>query len=264
MLNTAIQAALRAGKILNKKFNKLAHVKYKMKSCREIVTEADLAAEKIILDLIRKKYPEHRILSEEVGEINGKFFKVEKSDYLWLIDPLDGTTNFSIKNPLFNVSIGLAYKGEMILGVIYAPCTDELFTAQKGRGSYLNGKQIKVSQKSKVRNSILLAASGRRKIDDKKMIELYSYFKLKTRNFRQFGSAALELAFVAAGRVEGMIVVGCSPWDMAAGALIIKEAGGKVTNFAGASWNIKDKNLLACGPKIHPNVLKVLRRLKIE
>lgn len=205
----AVQAAKKAGKILYGRFNKFDRGNIKLKSSHEMLTKSDLISNKEIIKIIRRNFPDHEILSEEGG--GGK----EKSDYLWVVDPLDGTTNFSMHNPLWAVSIGVAYKKKIILGVIFAPCLNEIYLVEINKGAYRNGKKIKVSgiDKRKVLNTFC-HGNGDKNI--KRAVKYYSRQKLSNFDCRQLGSASLELAFVACGRTESIVIPGNRSWDVAA------------------------------------------------
>ena len=252
----AIYAAKRAGDWLWKNFLSLHRAKARFKSRHEIVTHQDQEAEKIILTIIQKNFPDHRYLSEEKG-----YSKIKKSDYLWIVDPLDGTTNFSIKNPLFGVLIALAKKEEIVLGVNYIPFSQELFWAEKGKGAFLNNRRIHVSNVRKIEKAFLTYCHSYKPHHIKRAIHAYQIFKLKTYDIRQLGSSAVEFAWVASGRTEMIMVPGANLWDVAAGALLVKEAGGKVTDFKGAGWNLQSKDILASNGKIHSEVLRTLKRI---
>lgn len=250
-------AAKKAGQYLFQNFLKIyRQSNFKFKSDHEIVTRFDLGAEKIILQEIRKNFPTHDILSEEAG-----FCDFAGKDFLWIIDPLDGTTNFSIKNPLFAVSIALAYQGEIILGVVFVPFLSELFTAQKGKGAYLNGKKIFVSRTNKIEKSFLTYCHSYKKKHIRRAVEIYRIFKLKSYDIRQLGSAAIEFAWVAKGLTETIMIPGANPWDVAAGCLLVREAGGRVTDFQNKEWGLKSKDIVASNGKIHKQLLKVLKKI---
>jgi len=248
-LQLAKSAARQAGKELKKLFYS-RQFSTKLKSKHEIITTADKIAEKLIISKIKKHFPDHDILSEEAGA------KKNGSDYLWIIDPMDGTTNFFMHNPIFSVSIGLAYKGKIILGVIYAPILDELYIAEKGKGAFCNNKRIKVSTRDKIEDSFLTFCHGNKEANIKQAIKIYNKLKLKARDFRQLGSAAIELAYVARGITECIMIPGILSWDAAAGILLVREAGGKVTDFAGKEWDLGSRDLLASNEKLHNLLLK--------
>lgn len=257
----AILAAQKAGAHLLKEF-KRGSKSFALKSSHEIVTQADKQAEKIILALLKKHTPQFQILSEESG------LHSHKSSWLWVVDPLDGTTNFRVHNPLFSVSIALYYKGNPQLGVVYAPYLNELFVAEKGKGATLNSKPVHVSKTSQLKKSFLTYCYGTHPKHMRMAVELYRYFKMKSVDMRQMGSAAIELAWVASGRTESIVIPGTHPWDAAAGVLLVTEAGGKTTDFRGQPWRFVDKksgkisfnaDLLATNSKIHSKILQHLK-----
>ncbi len=250
--NIAVKIAKKTGKELLKDFNKFERSKIKLKSHHEILTHADLKSEKMIIREIKKNFPNHQILSEESGDNN------KKSDYLWIIDPIDGTTNFSIHNPLWAISVGLAYKGEIVLGVVYAPALDEMFFVEKNKGAFLNGKKIKVSN-IKTGKIINAYCHGNRERDIKRALNYYRTQKLNELDCRQLGSASIELAYVAAGRIESIVIPGAHPWDVASGILLVREAGGKVTDFQGKKWTLNSYDMAASNGKVHSGILKVLK-----
>ncbi|MBU1037159.1 inositol monophosphatase [Patescibacteria group bacterium] len=249
----AKKVALEAGQLLKKNFNSFDRSKgYKMKSKRQIQTWLDRAAEKIILQQIKKNFPSHHILSEEAGE-NQKV-----SDYFWIIDPLDGTTNYTMHLPAYGVSIALAYKEKIVLGVTYIPELNELTVAEKCQGAFKNGKKIKVSKKKDINKSLLTFCHGSMYDGVGRAIKLYAKFKLKALDYRQIGSAVVEFNFVATGRTEAIMLPGANLYDVAAGALIIREAGGKVTDFNNKEWTIKSRDILASNGLVHKQVLKII------
>lgn len=254
----AFRAVKKAGQYLFEEFQK-RNSYFSHKNKIEIVTSADKKAEKIILNLIRRNFPDHRILAEESGRLNWS----SKSPYLWLVDPLDGTTNFAFRHPLFCVSIALVYKREIILGVIFAPITNELYFVEKGKGVFLNDRKIKVSKKGQLNKTFLTSGYSSRDRDRKMILKLYSSLISKSEYHRDLGSCALELAYIAAGRLDGVVILGLRPFDAAAGVLMVKEAGGKVTNFQGQDWTIWDRYLVASNGLIHQELLKATRNTRI-
>lgn len=246
-----------AGKELKKEFWQITRSDVRYKSKYQIVTKADLIAEKIILSAIRKKFPDHHILSEEAGD------NKKRSDYLWIVDPLDGTTNFNFKNPLFGTQLALAYKNEVTLGVIYVPFLDLMFVAEKGQGVTMNGKKIKVSAEKKLNGSFLAYCHGSKMEDVKRAVELYKGFKIKHSDIRQLGAASVELAWTAAGYLDAYFIPGALPWDVAPGSLMVREAGGRVTDFKGKEWNLKSPDVLASNGKIHQQLLKEIKKYDI-
>ncbi len=250
--DTANKAAKNAGQILLKKYNNFNRSKVTFKSKHEILTAADLSAEKEIIKIIQKEFPDHQILAEESGETK------TNSDYKWFIDPLDGTTNFSMHNPIWATSIALSYKNKIVLAIIYSPSLNELFFAEKGKGAFLNNKRIKVSNFSgeKVINTF---CHGNTKKHIKKAIKYYNKQKLNQFDARQLGSASMELAYVACGRVESITIPGANSWDVAAGALLVKEAGGRVSDFNNKIWNLESLDIIASNNKVHKQILEAIK-----
>ncbi|MBI5022078.1 MAG: inositol monophosphatase [Ignavibacteriales bacterium] len=258
MLQVAIEAATSAGKYLKQNIGKFKSVQQKYGQDRNLVTEIDKKSEALIIEIISSHYPSHDILAEESGNDKGK-----PSEYRWIIDPLDGTTNFTHGLPIFCVSIGVEYAGEMIAGVIYDPNTDELFTSEKGRGAFLNGKRIHVSQVDHISRSILVTGFPYNIIENPDYaVEHFINFLMKAQAVRRLGSAALDLAYLAAGRFDGFWEVALQPWDMAAGVLILHESGGMVSDFSGTKFNLYGKQLLASNAAIHNQMLDVIRLVK--
>jgi len=253
MKNFIIQLAKTAGDKINQSFNKDKIIKVKKKS--QVVTQADLIADKIIVSALKKKFPTHNILSEE-----SKHKKLD-SKYLWVIDPLDGTTNYTIGSPLFGVGISLFYEDQPILAVAYMPAMKELYFAQNSKGAYLNNKKIKVSKNTRLDKSFLTFCHGSSRNDIKRAMKVYNKIKLLGLDSRQLGSAAVELGFVAAGRTDCIIIPGAHPWDVGPGTLLVREAGGKVTDFFGRQWNLKSKDMVASNGKIHNQLLKFLKKI---
>lgn len=253
MLHIAIEAAREAGKFLKYSVGKVKSVEMKQGEERNLVSEIDKASEAKIISIIKRHYPNHSILAEESGGSGS-------SDYRWVIDPLDGTTNFLHGLPLFCVTIGLEYKGEIIAGVVYDPNLDEMFTAEKGSGAYLNGKRMRVSKSAELINSLLVTGfpydiAG----NPDHAVEHFVNFLMRGQGIRRLGSAALDLSYVAAGRFDGFWEVNLNPWDMAAGILFVREAGGMVTDFGGKQSDIYTKQALASNGVIHSAMLDVLR-----
>ena len=251
--DTAIKAAKEAGKILIKKYNNFDRSKIDFKSKHEIITAADLAAEKKIIKIIKADFPNHQILAEESGEDKSE------SDYKWFIDPLDGTTNFSMHNPLWATSIALSYKNKIVLAIIYSPSLNEFFFAEKGKGAYLNNKKIKVS-KFKGDKVINAFCHGSTKEHIKTAINYYKKQKLAQFDARQLGSASVELGYVASGRIESITIPGANAWDIAAGTLLVKEAGGRVSDFNNKTWSLKSSDLIASNGKVHQQIIKTLNK----
>ncbi|OXM84965.1 inositol monophosphatase family protein [Paenibacillus rigui] len=259
----AINTASKAGEWIQSKlgdFNSL-HTKY---SSHDLVTEVDKGAEKMIRNLILTHFPHHSILGEEGVEpgplaSQQALEAMSDAEYLWIVDPLDGTTNFVHGFPFFSVSIALAHKGEVIVGVIYNPISNELFVAEKGKGAYVKGKRMQVSSEQKLSDSLI--ATGLPPDRNHALpINLNGVQALapKVRNLRIAGSAALHMAYVAAGRLSGFWEIGLNSWDMAAGALLIMESGGTVTDTLGNPYSLGVRNVLASNGAVHEELRKEL------
>jgi myo-inositol-1(or 4)-monophosphatase len=252
MLNFAIQTAREAGQILLEKFGRKINIEFKSEA--NPVTEADLASEKHIVEKIRSHYPKHSILAEESG-VND----VANAEYKWIIDPLDGTTNYSHGYPCFCVSIGLEYQGEIVLGVIYDPTRDELFAAEKGQGATLNGRTMGVSEIEDLSKSLLVTGFPYSVVLQNPNFERnIKNFIIKSQAVRRDGSAALNMAYVACGRFDGFWEEGLNPWDMAAGYLLITEAGGRVTYYDGSVFSVYTPPVCCSNGLIHDQMLAIL------
>jgi len=248
----AVLAVKRAGLLLKRRLGQERQVGYK--GPVNLVTEMDLLSEKIIVSEIRRRYPGHSLLAEE------KTAWQEDSPYRWIIDPLDGTTNYAHGYPIFCVSVALEKEGDVVLGVVYDPMRDELFVAEKEKGARLNGRKIKVSSTSKLSHSLLatgfpydLRESPANNFDH------FRNFALRVHAVRRAGSAALDLCYVAAGRFDGFWEMKLGPWDLAAGSLIVREAGGETTDFLGKRLILDGKHVLASNGKIHREMIRVLK-----
>jgi myo-inositol-1(or 4)-monophosphatase len=250
-LKIALNAVKKSGAMLAKEYGNFNRHDIRLKSHHEIVTRFDLLSEEVIINELRRNFPAHGIVSEEKGEIKGY------GGLTWYIDPIDGTTNFAMHNPLWCVSLALAEAGELVLGIIYAPIMDELFVAVKNGGAELNGQKIKVSniKEGKVLNTY---CHGKKLAHIKKAIAYYRKQKLAEFDCRQLGSAALELAYVACGRVESFLAPGANDWDVAAGVVIVREAGGKVTDFANRPWQLGRGDIAASNGLVHGQILKAV------
>lgn len=253
MLNFAIETARDAGHLLLEKFGRINAVT--KKGDINLVTEADLASEALIIERVRSHFPRHSILAEESGEavITGA-----DTAWKWVIDPLDGTTNYAHGYPCFAVTLALEHDGEIAVGVTFDPTRGELFAAEKGRGATLNGKPIRVSETALLEDSLIVTGfpyDFKRKDDFARHL---TEFLLGSRGVRRDGSAALDMAYIACGRFDGFWEEGLNPWDMAAGKLLIEEAGGWVTDYSGAPFSIYAPPLCASNGKIHAEMLKVL------
>ena len=242
-------AAKKAGEILEKNFKKSIGISFKKDL--SLVSKIDLETEKVIIELIKKRFPSHDILSEEKGGRIGE-------KYTWIVDPLDGTTNYLSKFPFFSTSIALLYEKEPILSVNFNPVTKELYFAEKGKGAFLNERKIKVSKTQTLKKAILLFGKGRKKEEFLKFFQALKRTSRKCRTFRCWGAANLSLCYLASGRIDGFIFAGDNPWDSVAGVLLVKEAGGKVTDFQGRDWQIETKDVVATNKKIHNSLLKII------
>lgn len=255
MLNIAIEAAKTAGRFLKQNLGKARDIQRKEGQERNLVTEIDKGSEKLIIEIIKSHFPTHDILAEESARKQGG-----KSDYRWIIDPLDGTTNFTHGFPVFCVSIGLQHREDLQLGVIYDPNLDELFTAEKGGGAYLNGKKIAVSRNNALTESLLVTGFPYNIVENPNhAVEHFVNFLMKAQAVRRMGSAAIDLAYVAAGRYEGFWEVALNPWDMAAGVVLVTEAGGRVSDFRGNPFNIYKPEVLATNGLVHADMMAVLK-----
>jgi len=255
MLNIAVRAARNAGKIIARSYEEIDMIETEQKGSNDFVTNVDKDAENTIIATIRKSYPEHCIVGEEFGENKGA-----DSDYQWIVDPLDGTTNFIKGIPHFSVSIALKVKGKLDQAVIYDPIRSELFTASRGAGAQLNGYRIRSSKAKELQATVL--ATGfphKQKHQLDAYLAAFKDFFVETSDMRRSGSAALDLAYVAAGRVDGFWELGLKPWDTAAGQLLVKEAGGIITDFEGGADQDKSGNIVAGNPKVVKAMVKTLR-----
>ncbi len=252
MLNTAVKAARRAGAIINRASNDLDALTVRAKQDNDFVSEVDHKAEEAIIDTLLTAYPKHAILAEESG-ITGE------SEFQWVIDPLDGTTNFLHGFPQYAVSIALLHRGQLDQAVVYDPARNELFTASKGAGAFLDGRRIRVSKRVKLADALIGTGFPYR---DFTHLDAYTgMFRdlvQKTSGLRRPGSAALDLAWLAAGRTDGFFEIGLNPWDIAAGCLLIKEAGGLVTGFTGEEDFLQTGHVVAGTPKIFAQLLQVI------
>ncbi len=249
----AIRTARKAGLLLRRKLGKVKKIDYK--GAANLVTEMDFLSEKNIISEIRKSYPDHSFLAEEKTDRRGV------SPFRWIVDPLDGTTNYAHGFPVFCVSIGLEKDGEMILGVVYDPTRDELFAAEKGKGARLNGHKIKVSSISVLSRS-LLATGFPYDLRESRVnnFDHFRNFATRVHAVRRAGSAALDLCYVAAGRFDGFWEMKLGPWDLAAGSIIVREAGGQVTDFQGSPIHLDGRHVLATNSRIHREMMEVLKK----
>lgn len=251
-----MEAALEAGRFLKLNVGKIKSIERKNGEETNLVTEIDKESEALIIKKIHQHFPSHAILGEESGKDE------VVSNYRWIIDPLDGTTNFTHGLPVFCVTIGIEHNGEIIAGAIYNPNADEMFSAEKGKGAFLNGKKISVSTNDSLINSLLVTGFPYNvKENPEHVTEHFVNFLPIAQGVRRLGSAALDMAYVACGRFDGYWEVILNPWDKAAGIIIVKEAGGMVTDFTGSAKNIiYSKNTLTTNGKIHTDMLAVLKK----
>ncbi|MBA3590660.1 inositol monophosphatase family protein [Methylibium sp.] len=255
MLNVAVKAARSAGSIINRASLDLDRVTVTSKSHNDFVTEVDQAAEKIIIETLLAAYPGHGILAEESGRTHG----AKDSEYLWIIDPLDGTTNFIHGFPVYAVSIALAVRGQVQQAVVYDPSRNDLFFASKGRGAFLNDKRLRVSKRTRLFESLIGTGFPFRKGDNfKRYVKMFEEVMQHCAGLRRPGAAALDLCYVAAGWYDGFFETGLSPWDIAAGSLIITEAGGLIGNFTGDADYLYQREIVAGNPKIYGQLVSIL------
>lgn len=255
MLNFAIQTARDAGRLLAERFGR--NLRISNKSELDLVTESDLASERLIIDRIKTHYPRHTILAEESGT-SEPVADGNQSDWRWIIDPLDGTTNYAHGYPCFCVSIGLEHDGRMEIGVVYDPMRDEAFTAERGQGAALNGKRIQVSPTPSLTSALLCTGFPYDVRERSEFARHFANFIMNAQGVRRDGAAALDLAYVAAGRFDGFWEEGLKPWDVAAGSLLIEEADGKVSDYRGEALDIFRPPILASNGLIHERMMYVL------
>ena len=253
MINIAVRAARSAGSVLLRYYEHIDSLTVTAKGMNDYVSEVDRAAEQAIIDILRKAYPSHSILGEETGAHEG-------NDYQWVIDPLDGTTNYLHGFPQFSVSIALKYKGVLEQAVVYDPLRDEMYTASKGSGAMLNGRRIRVTDRKGLNGALIGTGFPFR---DQRHIDTYlGMFKTlvkDTAGIRRPGSAALDFAYVAAGRLDGFWELGLAEWDFAAGALLVKEAGGTVSDISGGQRYLETGNVITGGLKVHAAMVQAIR-----
>ncbi len=256
MLNVAVKAARAAGSIINRASLDLDDLKVGSKGVNDFVTEVDHAAEAVIIKILLEAYPQHAILAEESGKEHGN----QQSDYQWIIDPLDGTTNFIHGLPIYAVSIALAHRGVVQQAVVYDPTRNDLYQASKGRGAFLNDRRLRVSKRTRLKDALVGTGFPFRKGDNvKRYLKLFEDVMMQTAGVRRPGAASLDLCYVAAGYYDAFFETGLSPWDVAAGSLIITEAGGLVGNFTGEAEFLHQREVLAGTPKIYAQLVPILQ-----
>ncbi len=255
MLNIAIKAARAAGNVISRASLDLDLLTVSAKGVNDFVTEVDQAAERVIIETLLTAYPGHGILAEESGREHG----AKDSEYLWIIDPLDGTTNFIHGFPVYGVSIGLSFRGQMQQAVVYDPTRNDLYYASKGRGAFLNDRRLRVSKRTRLAESLIGTGFPFRKGDNfKRYLSMMETMMPACAGLRRPGAAALDLCHVAAGHYDGFFETGLSPWDVAAGSLIITEAGGLVGNFTGEADFLHQRELVAGNPKVYAQLVSLL------
>ncbi len=255
MLNIAIRAAHNAGDFIVRKINKLPDLKVEVKALNDYVSEVDREAEVRIIEDLIKAYPGHSILAEESGIIEGK------DEYRWIIDPLDGTTNYLHGFPHYAVSIGCEHRGRMQHGVIYDPFKQELFTASRGDGAMLNNRRIRVTNLKTIEGALIgtgFPFKNPAQLND--FLKQFKAFFTSASDIRRAGSAALDLAYVAAGRLDGYWESGLNAWDLAAGALIVRESGGLVTDYRGDGHFLENGQVVAGNPRIIADMLRIIQQ----
>lgn len=249
-LETAIDIAREAGSLLAHYYER--RIGFELKGDYDLVTEADRASEKLVVERIHSYFPSHSVLGEEGG------LRDNKSEYRWYVDPLDGTTNFAHGYPMFNVTLALEHNGEMACGVIFDPLRQEMFAAELGGGAFLNGRRIHVSKAAKLEESLLSTGFPSRKRHENVNVHFFHQVAMVTHGVRRGGSAAIDLAYVACGRLDGFWEFGLNPWDMAAGLLIVREAGGRTTDMKGGPATLDGPHIAVSNGAIHDQLLGLL------
>lgn len=251
--NIAVRAARQAGSVIMRSFSRLDTLTVTQKQTNDFVSEVDRNAEQAIIDTIRRAYPDHAILAEESGSHG-------KADFQWIIDPLDGTTNYLHGFPQFAVSIALSHRGRLESAVVYDPTRDEMFTADRGAGAQLNDRRLRVSAQRGLSGALL--GTGIPFRDQRYMdayLDMLKTLAQTTAGIRRPGSAALDMAYVAAGRLDGFWELGLSVWDFAAGALLVQEAGGMVSDIGGGGRHLETGNVITAGPRLHREMVQAIR-----
>ncbi len=258
-LQVMLEVAREAGLIQKKSLGKLIKIGYKGTGKNDVVTEVDKKCEAFIVKQLNKAFPDYAVLAEEGTNVDSKV------PYKWVIDPLDGTVNYSHGHPAYAVSIGLEYKGKMVAGACYAAMLDEMYYAEKGKGAFLNGKKIQVSNTRTLETSLLCTGFAYDvKSNPDNNLNNFAHFILNSQAVRRDGSAVIDLCYVACGRYEGFWELNLKPWDVAAASLIIQEAGGKVTKFDGSKYSIYGNQILATNRKVHKDMMRVLQEASFQ
>ena len=249
-LDAALSAAKEAGEVLRKGFSAEHTITYKGEV--DLVTEVDEEAERVIREELLGTFPSHGMLAEEGGELAGE------KDVRWIVDPLDGTTNYAHRLPIFCVSVALERSDEVVLGVVHDPMHEETFVAERGRGATLNGLPIKVSDTDELIRALIATGFPYDRAEMPEALELFGRFAATTRGMRRLGSAALDLCYVASGRIDGYYERGIWPWDLAAGSVILEEAGGKLTDYRGGVLDLEGREIVASNGRLHPSIIRLM------
>jgi myo-inositol-1(or 4)-monophosphatase len=252
-LEAAAEVAREAGVVITQYLER--HIGFELKGEFDLVTEADRASERLIVERLQARFPTHSIVAEEGGGQDGS------SEYRWYVDPLDGTTNFAHGFPAFNVTLGLERAGEMIAGVVYDPLRDEMFKAERGSGAYLNNRRIHVSKAPRIEECLVATGFPSRKRHENVNVHFYYQLAMLSHGVRRAGSAALDLAYVACGRLDAFWEFGLKPWDMAAGVLLVREAGGTCSDMHGGPFSVKGPHVLADNTSVHPEIISLFAEI---
>jgi myo-inositol-1(or 4)-monophosphatase len=256
VLDFAVQIAREAGQVLADKFGRALQVSNK--GDIDLVTEADLAAERLIVERIRSYHPRHAILTEESGDVAEA--GGPQAEYKWIIDPLDGTTNYAHGYPTFCVSVALEHEGRVVVGAVYDPTRDEMFAAERGGGATLNGRRIRASETDELNRALVCTGFPYDVRERGDFARHFRAFIMHAQSVRRDGAAALDLAYVAAGRFEAFYEEGLRPWDVAAGVLLVEEAGGRVTHYDGSPFHIYASHIAASNGLLHEAILRILQQ----
>ena len=254
-INVMVKACRKASKILIRDFGEVEKLQVSIKGPGDFVTASDKKVEKILIEELQKARPNYSILSEEIGQIDND------ESFRWIIDPIDGTANFLHGIPHFAISVGLEQDKEIICGIVYDPIKDEMFVAEKGNGAYLNNYRMRVSSRSKLKDCIIFTGGPRREAKNRELAlkEYYNFSSKVMVPIRKLGSAALDMAYVAAGRCDGFWQRDLNYWDIAAGIILVKESGGFVTDFSGKNEYIQNKTILVTNSKVNNEMIEVLK-----
>jgi myo-inositol-1(or 4)-monophosphatase len=252
-LDTAVEIAREAGALLANFFEK--RVSFELKGDFDLVTEADRASERLVVERLRSHFPSHGIVAEEGGG------HTSSSEFRWYVDPLDGTTNFAHGFPIFNVTLALEQAGELVAGVIFDPTRNEMFTAERGSGAYLNNRRIRVSAAKRLQDCLVATGFPSRKRHLNVNVHFYHQLAMGSHGVRRGGSAAIDLAYVASGRLDAFWEFGLNPWDMAAGVLLIREAGGNCSDMKGGPMDVRGPHLLVTNGHIHEEILQLFAEI---